>query len=153
MNYAAYKTYFEAIATAHTAINDFIFDNGREEVIDRLRSNIAYPVMWLDAYSNRLNDNKGDQLLGSKTGSLVVMQRPTPDRDANDIEADCEQIIVDIISRIRKDWQEGIVHVQFSNFNYAPIQPMFVDALHGVRLEFVILDPVNLTYNTEKWTP
>ena len=152
MNYNEYKNYFQSIAASHTGINDFIFDNGHEEVLSHLRSRVDYPVLWLDAYSNRLSDNKGDQVIGSKTGALVVMERPTGERYASAIEADCEQIVIDIITKIRQDWDAGNIHVQFSSFNYATIQPMFVDGLHGVRLEFVILDPVNLSYVSEKWT-
>lgn len=153
-NYASYKAYFENIATAHKDLQSFVF-NDDQNVIDELRSGNAGrpPILWLEAYQARLNDDHSDNFLGMKSGALVILDIPDDHRPADQVEADCEQLAIDVMARMYRDWNAGILHSKFNGFSWVPVDPLFTDRFRGIRMEFNFHNSIDLAFDPAKWDP
>lgn len=146
----SYKNYFESIATSHVDIQGFVYHD-TEEMMAGFKSKHNYPLMYLEPYSTRLQDQISDNYLGRKTGSLVIMKKSNSNEAPEAIEAAAETIVCDIISKILKDYQAGDLITEVNGFNYDVIDPIFVDRLYGIRLEFNFHNPLPVAYNEAKW--
>jgi hypothetical protein len=151
-NQRQYKEYFKAIALAHKEIKAFYF-GGIEQIQSLFKSKVEYPVMWLEYYDTNLRDLKSDNFLGMKKGSLVIMSKCAVNNfdEYQAVEEKSEEIIFDIISKIRKDYDENILKTELNNFSWAAIDPYFVDNCHGIRMEFNFHSPLNTSFNQDKW--
>lgn len=152
-NLESFKTYFAAIAAKHLAINHFVY-GGIEVYMNDIKNEMKYPVMHLEPYDTSLINKFSDNYLGMKRCSLVIAEKPEEHNNFTQmeaIEARCEQLVIDIISKIKKDREEGLLITDIQNFKWATIDPTFTDFTAGVRLEFEYQNPVNVWYDETKW--
>lgn len=151
-NYNDYKTYFEGLATSHVDIQSFVY-NEDENLANQLRSGDQGkpPIMWLEAYELRVNDELSDNYIGNATGALAIIQKISDDMPADQAERQCEEIVTQLMSKMQLDHQNGEITAQFNAFSYATIDPVFADRLRGVRLQFNFFIPLNLAYDEDKW--
>jgi len=155
-NYNEYRAYFEAIASAHTLIQGFVF--GDDEVFDSLlKKGHDLPVLWLQEYEPaRVEDPFADNVMERKLGSLVIYNKPADDTfEARHTATDAtEEIVLDIISKLRKDYVEGVVIIPFDNMTYGLAEDFYRGGVRyvGTRLEFEFMDPVDIGYDAARWS-
>lgn len=152
-NLESYKQYFADMAAKHKSIAFYVYD-GTEVYQSDIRNEIKYPVLHLEPYDASLINKQSDNYLGMKRGALVIAEKPEEHNNfqqVDTIEAKCEQIVIDIISRIKRDREEGLLVTEIQAFKWSTIDPMFVDFTAGVRLEFEFMNPINVMFDETKW--
>lgn len=152
-NKESYISYFQSIADSHTEINDFHF--GEVDIIqNNLKSDVIYPVLWLEPYAEiRVRDAKSDNFLGVRACSLTILGKPESEsfEDIDSFEAFCENVIIDILSKLLRDFNNNDVLTDINGYIISRIRPTFSDHLFGAHLEFNYVSPLKLIYNSDKW--
>lgn len=152
-NYQDYRSYFEALAESNVDIQSFVY-NDDENVINQLRSGSGGrpPIFWLEAYQASVNDQLSDNYMANVTGAFAILQKVSKDRSADQVELECEAIARQFAAKMQVDNQDGTIISEFSQFSYATVDPVFIDNLRGIRMEFSFLIPMGFLYNEDKWT-
>lgn len=152
-NEDSYKSYFEAIATQHISITQFKF--GDEDVIrTAAKTGLQEKTLWADRHQpTEIRDERFDNYLGERQATIMVM---SPDKekyaDQQVIFNTCEVIITDIISRILKDFNAGLLSTQFNRYKYGEGEiELGSTRYRGCRLDLFWEAPVDLGYNEDKW--
>lgn len=75
----SYRLYFKALAEAHSLINSFEF-GGSERILNRTRSDVTYPVLWLEVpeFSSD-SESEGEVTL---SGAFVILDNSEMEWDA-----------------------------------------------------------------------
>lgn len=154
-NIEEYKNYFSQIANSHRLISSFEYGDV-DQVIDFLSSSRITDsyLMWLEPYTAKPDLSTG-RTISKKSGSLVVMHPWEPGnyttaKSKNELEEACEQIVIDIISKIYKDNDESTIHTDLK-FRYDIIDVTFTGNYVGCRLEFNYDTHISICYNTDNW--
>lgn len=161
-NIAEYKRYFEVAASEHNKISSYHYGDV-DSAIRWTNSNedgTEGYVMWLEPYSAKPKLREDSKLLGKK-GALIIMHPWEPANDENDsnpnfpskttCEQICEEIVIDVISRIKNDSKLNFLHTDFSDFNWDFIDPNFTGYYVGVRLELDYNHGQNFCINADNW--
>lgn len=157
----SYKDYFQALATSHVDITGFKF--GDEEELN-VAAKTGFPppsggiegglTLWADRHRPvELRDDRSDNYLGERTATLMVMGvDPEVYEDQHALYLECESIVTDFISKLLKDYNEGLISTLFSRYKWGEGEiELSSTAYRGCRLDITWQSPVDLTYNEAKW--
>ncbi len=152
-NEDSYKSYFEAIATQHVSLTQFKF--GDEDVIrTAAKTGLQEKTLWADRHQpTEIRDERFDNFLGERQATIMVM---SPDKekhaDQQALYNTCEAIVTDIISRILKDFNDGLLSTQFSRYKYGEGEiELGSTRYRGCRLDLFWEAPVELEYAELNW--
>ena len=156
---ASYQTYFAGLQASHIDLGLFLFGS-YDLVAEKLKSQPleGKKVLWLEFYEPfEINDNR-DNIYSTKRGTLYVIGKPLNVEYAN-IELEynaCEEVIRDILSKIKKDIVSGTVYANIDRYKIGRIDNSELVigsvAYAGARLDFHYQHSYDLTYNPAKWT-
>lgn len=148
--------YFNNLATQHVDVKGFIrFD--LDEARSQLRTGIALPALFLESHSSDLESQTSQvTTFNNRTVSFLILDRAGPrDHDKiNDIRTMAEAVILDIISRMKRDNKDRN-HWLFQLFDVNsvvidPGGPIFQD-LYGYNVRLTIKNKEPMVYNPLKW--
>lgn len=153
-NLQEYHDYFESLAGSHISINSFLYGD-EAMLMEASRSSLILPVLWLEPYQpatiiDNLSDNEMDRI----QGTLAIYTVPDSELHADEFTKvmACEGIIKDILSRMKKDHQDGTIYNQIGGAQYGrSLDIMGASKLVGCRLDFTFLRPARLVYNSANW--
>ncbi len=150
----AIRDYFQAIATSHVDISDFVY--GDEDVMaSAVRSTDFGTVLWLDyPQPVRMIDRRSDDIEGRVPNTLMVITVSPSEKftDEETTTADSEVIVRDILSKLYRDNQIGEITTEIADYIYGEAE-VFLGAtkFNGTRLDFNLIRSEKLTYNPAKW--
>lgn len=163
-NLAAYRNYFQNIATKHKEIDGFKW--GDEDVLaNDNRSDMPASFLWTQPYEKfPFSDPDSDNITKRKKARVAFMKAiesnaafSTIDAAYDAAEAIVEQIMAKILvdkrgAQVGADyvmlatriasWSAGPVHYTFGSTPYV-----------GYELEMDFHDPANMQYDATKWDP
>ena len=114
-------SYFTGIATNHTAINhtadeQHFIHGWLEDIINKTPSTLNYPMLILEPYDWRIMGNDSNAELKWTTGISIWKNCSDVNQDMAERQGlldECEQIILEIIARMRLDRDEPGMGVPF----------------------------------------
>ena len=151
--FTEFHDYFNAIATSHVDITGFKFGD-KDVVASSSRSNLTTCELWLQEYEPvNVLDNYSDNHLGQVQSSLTIMKvKPELWEDQRTIIDETEVIAKQIISKMLKDFNEGLQLIILNRYKYGQADlDLGATKYMGCRLDFVILRPERLVYDELKW--
>jgi hypothetical protein len=166
-NLASYRTYFQAIAASHVAIDGYKWGD-KDVVRNDARSGMPARLLWAIPYeSARYGDKMSDNVHKTKQARIAYLITPTS-KKFDDIEAaydECEGVIEQIVAKILKDkagslttigdppeevWSLLVTNV--SSWTTKPVQMIFGSTEYiGCELRIDFQDNTNLAYDATKW--
>jgi hypothetical protein len=149
----SYKAYMQAIQTSHVDLHWFKFGD-ELAVREGKKAGMNKIGIWADEHEPvRIRDDKSDNFLGIHKAPCMIML-PKKEKIENH-QADynaCEIIAKDIISKLLKDYTDGIVATEVSEYQFGKAEINFDGNDYiGCRLDIQWLAPVDVTYKAEKW--
>ncbi len=155
-NFQSYQNYFKAIAEDHKLLDDdkpYLF--GDNEVANTLAKHWKGKKLWLTPPDpGQLQDQRSDNLLLRKPCIVYVggAAGSAKFQDEYDYYMACEGIVIDILARIRKQYEEGTVVFDFPSVRIGWAEMMIGGTKFTFcRLDFNYNDPTGFTYNPAKW--
>lgn len=148
--------YFNDLATQHLQLQDFYrFD--LDEARTQLRSGLKLPCLMLESHSSDLETQTNQvTTFNNRTISFLVLDRAAQrDHDKiNDIRDTAESIILDIISRMKRDNKDR-AHWLYNLFDVNsvvidPGGPIFMD-LYGYNVRLTLKNKETMVYDQTKW--
>lgn len=150
--YTKLVDYFEAIATRHPEINFFHELDEQEILSGKFRRQVKYPMLVLEDPDCGFADNRVNvDGLGNSGMAVIANVKPGDEARLREVKRLTERIILDIISQMRKDRKEGLIHLDTNELQYNKVGPSFSDNCYGWRLEFRMRNWVDLNYREEDW--
>jgi hypothetical protein len=154
--------YFETIARQHVSIlhtstqKHFFRLELDELVIGITSSATRYPVLVLESYTFKLEDNKSDYPLRVRSCAFMVLDKVLDKGNfmkIHEVYDRMEEITDDIIARLKQD--KRTPGSPFRDLDINSIEGTLIsfdsNSLHGIRINFDIKSPVNLNVNPAKW--
>jgi hypothetical protein len=155
MNFTQFIAYFRSLATAHVDIKDFVH-GPTIDIVQRSRSEIKYPCLWLETPSLALSDNGRANTVGHRQSAIIVLtQAADKDYEERDVLwADTESIMIDVLAKIYADRKSNEIFKDFSlnNCRIEPISTLTFDHDIGWRTEFSAGNPVAINCRPNKFT-
>lgn len=106
MTLTEYKNYFKSLSEHHSVIKDFCI-GGSERILNRMRSEIRYPICWLEYPDIGMVQNGGTKARFSGAFSILFQCAPS-DWDQEDADLDqALQICLEFIERMVEDEENG----------------------------------------------
>jgi hypothetical protein len=162
-NFSQLIAYFENLAKAHIEIRHtdnekHFFRFELDEVLNGIqRTDVAYPMLVLEAYSYDYTDNKSDNILKNRSGAFILLDHCPDISDYAKVHAiwdKLESIADDILVKIKSDKRNPITPVvrgfEFSSVESKLIANEIGNSI-GIRLTFTISAPVPTDVNPDKW--
>jgi len=153
-DFNSYKAYFEGLAVSHVDIKESVFGD-TEVLLNKVKAGFQTPFIFIERYKPPIIlDQNSDNYLSSKIFSVVVYTTPSSEKfsDQDAAYSTCESIALDLISKLLKDYNEGLIVCSFKNFKYGEVEPpMGGNKYVGCRLELNYSNPEGLAYNPAKW--
>lgn len=147
------KAYFQEIASLHPSLKSFVHGDVRRFTA-ATRSELEYPCLWLETPNQKFEDNDTFTGVINSAAFIVLKNAETGDADAQDlIWSETNEIVWDIISKIRQDSGGRSQFINSKFFSIDPLDTLFVANDYGWRVEFTIKKKKALCYNPELWTP
>jgi hypothetical protein len=163
-NLAAYKAYFQAIATganSHKEIDGFKWGD-KDVMKNDSRSDMPARVLWATPYDGaRYIDRSSDNINKVKQARVAYMIVPDSEK-FSDIDAAfdaCEAVIEQILTKILMDkkgvdvdgvWTMLVTTVD--SWKTGPVEAVFGSTKYiGWELELNFMDNTNLAYDASKW--
>lgn len=161
-NLAAYRTYFQDLATKHVGIAGFKWGS-LDVVKNDNRSDIPDSFLWALPYEAvRYGDNGSDNVLKYKMARVTYMEPRDSDLYADEeIQYDrCEAMIEQVLARILRDkrgfdvsgtWT--MVVTTIATWKTAPTRETIGSTVYlGFDLNIEFGDNTNLAFDAQKWT-
>lgn len=162
-NFSELIKYFENLAKSHISIQHtesekHFFRFELDEVLNGInRSDVAYPMLALEAYSFDYTDNKSDNVLKNRSGAFMLLDHCTDISDYAQVHAiwdNLETIADDILVRIKSDKRNPLTPV-IRGFEYSSIEAKLIaneiGNSIGIRITFSISSPVPTDVNPDHW--
>jgi len=162
-NFSELIAYFENLAKAHVSIQHT--DQGKhffrfelDEVLNGIqRSDVAYPMLALEAYSFEYTDNKSDNVLKNRSGAFMLLDH-CPDisdyTQVHEIWDNLEAIADDILLKIKTDKRNPLTPV-VRGFEYSSVEAKLIaneiGNSIGIRITFSISSPVSTDVDPKRW--
>lgn len=157
--------YFENIARSHVDIQHtdsekHFFRFELDEVLSGInRTDVAYPMLVLEAYSYDYTDNKSDNIIKNRSGAFMLLDH-CPDisdyAQVHTIWDKLEVIADDILIKIKSDKYNPLTPV-IRNFEYSSIETKLIaneiGNSIGLRITFTISSPVSSNVDASRWLP
>ena len=140
--FTSFINYFRGLATSHVDIASFAHGNS-ERILHRTRSDINYPVLWLETPD--VFPREAGQLVSDFRGTLLILTHA----QEGDWEKEDEEmhnmlaIVYDLVNKIMADADDGLLQ---SFALQGPIEPKGrwgTDNDWGWRFSFTISVPVD----------
>ncbi|TPE43958.1 hypothetical protein [Pontibacter mangrovi] len=147
-DFPSFINYFRQLQAEKKGLNSFVH-GGINRMASLDRSTTTYPVLWLETPSFTPSENGADNVTGTWSAAIVVLDH-TGDMDYAEEDqawADTLKMLNSLLSRIKRD-NRGFA---LSKRAVEPVSPMFVTDLVGWRYEFEIEDYLDLCYKPEEW--
>jgi hypothetical protein len=146
-----YVSYFEALATKATFIDDFFYtyDEFKEN------SDQAEGVIFvLEPYDNPISENQNDNALASRSGFFVILKAYDSDlgREAANVQDACEKLCYKVIGQMKRDSRANLITIDIQNWEGEPAQPI-VGNWMGYSIRFNFEAPINsfMAYDADDW--
>jgi hypothetical protein len=155
-SYSTYKSFFQTLAANNIALQDFVLGDS-QRIIGDSRSEISYPVLWLESPDMKVMDNKASNFLGEFTGAFSILDNiPPDDYTAQDAAMESTyQIALQAISYMLKNRRGRIDSPEFTldlnSITLNPIASLLVDNCYGWRVEFRFTENIGICYDASKW--
>lgn len=166
LNLNEFHSYFQSIAEKHTSIlhnpsaeAKSYFRFGDEELNNFLSTRAKFPLIVMSEPEADGSDSNADNNRAAYTcGMMVLAQYPadlplTGRPAAQDL---AQQIMVDILAKMVKD-SRTMGHMLFNSFRFEDVSwnPIHIPNTRSIGwdLRFQIKKSVNLSYNSNAWTP
>jgi hypothetical protein len=163
-----YSTYFEKLATLHTAIRhnaddrqSFFFieqPDDTEEFDNALRNYATSPALLAVAEQGELNDNNSENHTEQFEGQLYVIARKEDGQSIKQVRDICKPIVMDILAKMKIDAKRtgGIIPgklVQFriNNISYQKVGPMNI-SWYGYTFWFNFTCPFGFAVTSGSWS-
>lgn len=169
MTQEQWNAYFKNIAEKHKSIQHTtdrknFFRANIEEILSGARSLAGYEgdyyALVLENHEGILSENGSDRIDDHQSMAFHILKPCTTDdfEKENLILKESKQIALDIVSRIRKDYRDGLNGSQSSvikgfdinQTRYQKIGPVF-DNCFGTRVEISCFEQISLKYDTSNW--
>ena len=150
--FSQFVAYFRQLAQEHIQINDFIHGTAAD-VMGKSRSDLNYPLLWLETPYLKINDNQVGNIEGVRSSAFIILWN-TPEKTAEEIDLVWEKtevIALDVLSRMRKDAKARLFHFRLSEASLDPISTLFIDNDYGWRVEFGLDKKLDLCFDPTKW--
>jgi len=149
----AFRQYFQDIATAHSNIHTFQYGGLERQLNRNPAQDITYPLLFLEKpdYSF-VGENSA--MAAAPRAAFVVLKNanwgsPTDQDTAEDLTF---QIVIDIISKLKKDYKDqNIQWFTSQNLRISAIDTLTLDGDIGWRCEFLINSQIDLCFDPLKW--
>lgn len=153
--------YFRKLATEHISIqhtptSKHFFRLELDELIIGINSKARYPLLVLEGYKFRIEDNRSDNTIRPRVCAFMVLDKISDRANFDRIEQvydECEEICDDIIARIKEDKRNS--SSPFHNLNLNSIEGEMVsfetNGLCGIRITFEISSQISLVVDPSKW--
>lgn len=164
-NFTHLISYFESLATKHTAIlhtesEKHFFRFEIDEVLSGInRTDVNYPMLILEGYSIDYTDNRSDNILKNRRGYFVLLDSVPDASDYATVHEKwdaLERIGDDILARIRADKRNPLTPV-VSAFDFSSVDARLImneiGSTVGIRYSFAITSPAPSDVDTDKWIP
>ena len=146
-----YSTYFEEIANRHPAIKSF-YEIDEDEIISGIRGKVKYPCFFLEFPEPGGFDNSTNIDVRQPSGLAILSPVKAGDfAKRREVLVSHEIILLDVVSRMRKDRIEGNIWFDMNQTRWSKVGPMFVDNLYGWRLDFTVQRWLDINYYEEQW--
>jgi hypothetical protein len=148
-----YKEYFQSLAEKHVEISSFLVGDQDVLQVDSGEQDVLLMVDYYEPVGIR--DNNADNYVALYRGNIGILT--VPDSETfEDMEAAfelTEQIAVDILARLREDYQAFQNRVDFSQTTFGRMEPTTIRSTEylGTRIELVFRDSLNLKLDPIKW--
>ena len=162
-NFSDLIAYFENIARDHVSIQHtdnekHFFRFELDEVLNGInRTDVAYPMLALEAYSYNYTDNKSDNILKNRNGAFMLLDHCPDISDYDDVHYiwdRLENIADDILIRIKTDKHNPLTPVvrgfEFSSVDSGLIINQIGNSI-GIRITFTITSPVPSDVDPTRW--
>jgi len=154
-NFDEYVSYFSGLAASHTDVSSF-FIGEMEHFQNEIKSNLQPRVLWLEPYQPvTVQDAISDNHLGQVNCSMVVygVAESEAFADSRTEYKNCEAVVKDIMSRMLKDYNEGIIMLRsLQGWTYGQAEDIVGSTrLVGCRFDWNYMRPERLAYNVAKW--
>lgn len=151
--FTEFHDYFAAIAASHVDIAGFRF--GDKEVVQcASRSTLPPVTLWVENYEPvTIQDSRSDNFNGDIRFTMAIMA-PMPGAwaDQRTLYSALEVIAKDIISKMLKDWNDGLMQAQINGWKYGWAEiSLGATSMLSCRMDLSILRPERLVYNELKW--
>lgn len=156
--------YFETIATEHIAIQHSDSEKhfariNIDEVLGGLKTKLKFPALVVESPEGFFTDDTIDNVLRGYVIGFTIVDRVKPgDFDGEEtVLAITEQMVMDIVSRLRKEHRDystaGIISraFQLNTVRWNKVGPLWENCF-GWRCTFQVQNPNSLAYDEEKWT-
>ena len=162
-NFSNLIQYFENIARAHVEIQHtdsekHFFRFELDEVLNGInRTDVAYPMLVLEAYSYDYTDNKSDNIIKNRSGAFMLLDH-CPDisdyEKMHEIWDNLEIIADDILIKIKSDKRNPLTPV-VRNFEFSSVESKLIaneiGNSIGIRITFTTSSPVSSDVNPLRW--
>lgn len=155
-NFQSYQNYFDAIANDHKDLDaDTPYLFGDQDVANNMARNWKGKKLWLNPPEpGQLQDQRSDNLQLRKPCSIFVGGNAgsTKFQDEYNYYKACEAIVIDIVSKLRKDYVEGTVVFDFASVRIGWAEQMLgATKFTFCRMDFSYNDPTGFAYTAAKW--
>jgi hypothetical protein len=154
-DFAAFVAYFRQLASQHKRLAGSFVHGPSRRIVEGGRSKLSYPLLWLETPALVLEEKDGTDPNGRRECALLILINiPANQADAAQDQAwaEAEQIMLQIVSRIRRDRKNRL----FSSFRLTsaiePVNTLTVNNEYGWRVEFEVSKPAGLCYDPTQWT-
>ena len=163
LTHEAYVSYMRQLAEEHYLIQHtdenrrFFRINIEEFLDDQVNWEGDGPVMLLGSPTTAVAGVQDNYVDALRCAFMILKKVKPGDYDAeNAAISDCKKIGWDIISRILKDATDDSVDDRLiKTFHPREVQAekvgMALDSEYGYRFTFTLYDPLDLSYDEEKW--
>ena len=150
---SGFIAYFRQLAAQHVAIKTFVH-GAVARIIAGSRTELEYPVLWLETPTLSLTDKDGTAPYGQRSAALVVLHSTDSgdyaDQDAK--WASTEAIALDVLSYLRRDKKARQVAIDLNGIQLEAVATLTVANEIGWRFEFSLGDFVPLPFDPTRWT-
>jgi hypothetical protein len=162
-NFSNLIEYFENIARSHIEIQHtdnekHFFRFELDEVLNGInRTDVAYPMLVLEAYSYDYTDNKSDNILKNRSGAFILLDHCSDISDygkMHEIWDNLEVIADDILIKMKSDKRNPQTPV-VRNFEFSSVESKLIaneiGNSIGIRITFTTSSPVSSDVNPNRW--
>lgn len=161
---AAYKAYFESLATSHNDITFFFFGDDETAIkVSRSEKNTSNFALWLDYYPPITSAGEYDTNMGTMKAEFAII-KPASSRNITReqlqaITKECEDIMQQFIARILYDYSQATDPSDvplYSTIQFGRMEPATkgkgATQYEGVLGSIDFLIPLKLDFDQTKWS-
>lgn len=145
--------YFRRLAQQHQVLRGSFVHGAAGRIIAGSRSELSYPLLWLETPTLTLSDKDGTAPYGQRHSAFVVLASAPPgDYEAQDAAwAQTEAIALDVLSYLWADKKRRKIKFDLSERPLEAVATLTVAGEIGWRYEFSLGDYVPLKFEATRW--